>query len=344
MSELTRRGFVKAGIGTFAALAADGVLGVAEEKYFTDEVLRKRFAAIGFAAYDLARADDAAGRKPPAFPLKAVWAGAETDRGKALLRKVGDIPGFTVVDKYEAADAVVCTAEPARHAEIAIAALKAGKSVFVDPPVALTDADCAAVEEATAASKGIYFYGDRYAASTCYRPGIAAVRAGAIGEVREARVGDFGIPHHHVQTLFALESLGVAGEPTKVEKKLDAKGDGDLRLVWADGKTLTLSVTHNAVERKTYCSARVMGTKGAMTFNADDRSLQFDASGVLTRYWWGRDPERTAIAGSLPVPWRDLDTRQLAHFAVCVNNRAFLPYVSLADALSFRERFQMYFS
>ena len=90
--------------------------------------------------------------------------------------------------------------------------------------------------------------------------------------------------------------------------------------------------TPDAVRRKAYCIARILGSKGKMVFNADDRSMQFDSSDVLVRYWWGRDPERTAFAGSLPVPRRDLDLRTLAHFAACVHERALQPYVTLAAA------------
>lgn len=336
MNELTRRSFVQGGLGAFAVLAADGVI-AAEDGFKTGKrtpvrlsELNRRYSSIGLDAYAIAREDDAAGRLPPAFPLNVFWVGAETDRGKSLLAKVGDIPGFKVIRERDAADAVICTTDPARHAEIAIAALKEGKSVYLDPPAGLDAAERAAVERAAAESKGLCYYADRYAVSTCYRPGLEAIRAGAIGEVREAWVGDCGLPQTYVQLFYARTALGVTGDPADVKRTRNEKGEETLRAVWADGKALTLVRTADALQRKAYCIARVFGSKGKMVFNADDRSLQFDPSDVLVRYWWGRDPERTAFAGSLPVPRRDLDLRTLAHFAACVHERSLAPYVTLA--------------
>lgn len=339
MNVVTRRSFVQGGLGAFAVLAADGAFGAEKRTPYGLSELERRYSSIGFDAYAIARADDAAGRLPPAFPLNAFWEGAETDRGKSLLNKIGDIPGFKVVQGRDAADAVICTADPTRHAEIAIAALREGKPVYLDPPIGLDAAERAAVERAAAESKGLCYCADRYAASTCYRPGLEAIRAGAIGEVREAWVGDCGLPQTYVQLFYARAALGVTGDPADVKRTRNEKGEETLRAVWADGKALTLVRTADAVRRKVYCIARVFGSKGKMMFNADDRSMQFDSSDVLVRYWWGRDPERTAFAGSLPVPRRDLDLRTLAHFAACVHERALQPYVTLA-ALSEMCRWQ----
>lgn len=312
----------------------------------------------GIEAFAFAASCDAAGIKPPSYPLNAVLVGADTPRGEALLKWSKQVPGFKVSATLAssadvsaalsdaAVDAIVCATPPARHAEIACAALKAGKSVFVDPPVGLTDAECAAVEAAAAASKGIYFYGDKFAASVCLKAGVEAVRGGAIGEVREARSWDHG-EHYGVFHELARKSLGV-DEPVKVAKLLDADGCGLTRLDYAGGKSMTMERPSKATLNcglyfldMPFASV-VYGTTGSMVFAPNDRALLFDRNGALAKYWEGRDPESVAFAGSLEVPLRNLDIRQLAHFAACVKDREIRPYATLADALAVRRRYAAY--
>jgi len=324
-----------------------------------DEMTRRRFLVTGIEAFAFAASCDAAGIKPPSYPLKAVLFGADTARGKELLKWAKEVPGFAMMSALDSAadlapvlsdatvQAIVCATPPERHAEIACAALKAGKSVFVDPPVGLSDAECAAVETAAAASKGVYFYGDKFAASTCYKPGIEAVLNGAIGEVREAKSWDHG-EHYGVFHEFARKALGIDGEPTKVARFLDADGCGLTRLDYPGGKSLTLErpsrLTRNCglYLLDMPCASVVYGTTGSMVFATNDRALLFDRNGVLAKYWEGRDPESVAFAGSLEVPLRNLDIRQLAHFAACVNDRELRPYATLEDALAVRRRYAAY--
>ena len=323
-----------------------------------DQMTRRRFMVTGIEAFAFAASCDAAGIKPPSYPLNAVLAGADTPRGEALLKWSKSVPGFKVSATLAssadispamsdaAVDAVVCATPPARHAEIACAALNAGKSVFVDPPVGLTDAECAAVEAAAAASKGVYFYGDKFAASTCMEPGVKAVLDGAIGEALEARSWDHG-EHYCVFHEFARRALGV-DRPVKVSRFLDVDGCGLTRLEYPGGKSLTLERPSRATRGcglyfldMPFASV-VCGTTGSMVFAPNDRSLLFDRNGVLAKYWEGRDPEHVAFAGSLEVPLRNLDIRQLAHFAACVNDREIRPYATLADALAVRRRYAEY--
>lgn len=324
-----------------------------------NEMTRRRFLVTGIEAFAFAASCDAAGIKPPSCPLKAVLVGADTARGKELLKWAKEVPGFTMASALDSTadlssvladltvNALICATPPGRHAGIACAALKADKSVFVDPPVGLTDAECAAVETAAVQSKGVYFYGEKLAASTCYKPGIEAVLGGAIGEVREAKSWDHG-EHYCVFHEFARKALGVDGEPAKVSRFLDADGCGLTRLEYPGGKSLTLERPSRATRDcglyfldMPYASV-VYGTTGSMVFAPGDRALLFDRKGVLAKYWEGRDPESVAFAGSLEVPLRNLDIRQLAHFAACVNDREIRPYATLADALAVRRRYAAY--
>ncbi len=324
-----------------------------------DELTRRRFLAVGVEAFAIAATDDALGRKPPAYPLNVAWVGAETARGVELMAKVPMIPGFSVSSKLDSAadvssalsdstvDAIVCTAPPERHAALAVAALKAGKSVYIEPPAFLSEGEAAAVESAAKGAKGIFFHGDRFAASTCYGPGIKAALDGAIGEVREARSWDSG-DHFHVFDEFARKALGVDGEPEKRVSMLDSSGRGIVRMAFQGGRTFTIERTSPVASSLPYIdmpfASAVYGTKGAIVFAPNDRSLQFDAKGVLVDYWEGRDQDNVAFAGSLEVPLRNLDVRTLAHFAACVDDREIAPYSTLGDALAVFRRYRRYFA
>ena len=133
-----------------------------------------------------------------------------------------------------------------------------------------------------------------------------------------------------------------------IETMRDADGCGLTRLDYAGGKSMTMERPSKATLNcglylldMPFASV-VYGTTGSMVFAPNDRALLFDRNGALAKYWEGRDPESVAFAGSLEVPLRNLDIRQLAHFAACVKDREIRPYATLADALAVRRRYAAY--
>ncbi|HTU70972.1 MAG TPA: Gfo/Idh/MocA family oxidoreductase [Candidatus Baltobacteraceae bacterium] len=84
-------------------------------------------------------------------------------------------------------DAVVVAAPPAVHAELALAAIAAGKHVFVEKPLAMSVDDAAMVVRAARAREMTLFVGH----VLLYHPGVqrmlGLIREGAIGEVRHLR-------------------------------------------------------------------------------------------------------------------------------------------------------------
>ena len=147
---------------------------------------------------------------------------------------------------------------------------------------------------------------------------------------------------------FARKALGVDCDPEKCVKLLDSSGRGLIRMEFPGGRVFTIERTSAAAATLPYIdmpfASAVYGTKGAIVFAPNNRSLQFDAKGVLVDYWEGRDQENVAFAGSLEVPLRNLDVRSLAHFAACVNDREMKPYSTLDDALAVFRRYRRYFA
>jgi predicted dehydrogenase len=84
----------------------------------------------------------------------------------------------------------VCTPTPT-HARIAIAALRAGKSVLLEKPIALTLADADAIRTEAAQSAGVLMVAHVVRFFDGYRAIREAVEAGHIGTVLSARAGRY---------------------------------------------------------------------------------------------------------------------------------------------------------
>ena len=127
-------------------------------------VLRKLAAATVVAVAD--PDPDARSRAARLAPGAAQHAGAEE-----LLAR-------------EEVDAVVVTAPPARHAVIACAAAAAGKHVYVEKPLATTEADGVRTVEAVTGAGVIGVIGFNRRSHPVYVRARELVRSGAIGSVR----------------------------------------------------------------------------------------------------------------------------------------------------------------
>jgi UDP-2-acetamido-3-amino-2,3-dideoxy-glucuronate N-acetyltransferase len=84
-------------------------------------------------------------------------------------------------------DAVAIAAPPMVHAELALAALDAGKHVFVEKPLAMTVDDATMVVRSARARRATLFVGHVLLYHPAVQRMLELIREGAIGEVRHVR-------------------------------------------------------------------------------------------------------------------------------------------------------------
>ena len=111
------------------------------------------------------------------------------DRDPKVLERVRQShPGAFVTDDYEALlarpiDAVVISSSAVTHAPLGLAALRSGRDVFVEKPMALTDADATAMVREAEAGKRILMVGHLL----LYHPAVELLKrlseSGDLGEV-----------------------------------------------------------------------------------------------------------------------------------------------------------------
>jgi predicted dehydrogenase len=176
-------------------------------------------------------------------------------------------------------DAVIVAAPAPLHAEIACAALRAGKHVFVEKPLALCREDALAILRAGQEAQRHVFVGH----VVLYHPGVRAlldqVRAGTIGEVRHVRSRrlSFGTirPHENVWWSFAphdvalvLEILGEMPEAARgslwsfVRPQIADFAYADL--AFSGGRSAHIEVSWLDPDKAVRLD--VFGSKGTLTF------------------------------------------------------------------------------
>lgn len=87
-----------------------------------------------------------------------------------------------VIDRKDI-EAVVIATPPHLHAEMAVAALQAGKHVYCEKPVAITPATVAAVVKAVKASGKVFVSGQQLRSYKRLGAAVAKIRSGALGDV-----------------------------------------------------------------------------------------------------------------------------------------------------------------
>jgi predicted dehydrogenase len=80
-------------------------------------------------------------------------------------------------------DAVFIATPPDLHAEMAVAALRAGKNVYCEKPVGITPAQVRAVVEAANASRKVFVPGQQLRSIKEYKEAVSKIRDGIIGEI-----------------------------------------------------------------------------------------------------------------------------------------------------------------
>ena len=115
-------------------------------------------------------------------------------------------------------DAVAVALPPEHHAAAAEAAIRAGKHVWIDKPLALTAADCSRIVEASRSARGIVVTGFHMRWHRLIREAREAVRSGKLGRIESIRSvwnsprDDEGLPawrHRRTSGGGALFEIGV---------------------------------------------------------------------------------------------------------------------------------------
>ena len=227
-------------------------------------------------------------------------------RGQGVVEKaVGQRPdGLERVDQVMDrgdVDAVVVALPCDRHAEVGLAAIRAGKHLYAEKPLALTVAECDRLIEASSKSSTVAVHvGYQRRSNPRYREGVERVLRGEIGSLiegtaawvssngpmnghgdwlaRRARSGDWMVEQAvHVWDVFHW----LAGGPpirahgqgrrdlfTHLQPGRDVTDHYSVQLEWADG--FHVGFLHSWVapadDRFTGVSQQVMGTEGGLDF------------------------------------------------------------------------------
>jgi predicted dehydrogenase len=120
--------------------------------------------------------------------------------GKALVEKLyrdaqRTMPAISVHREYHEllgrgdVDAVVISLPDHWHAELAIAAAKAGKDIYLQKPFTMTHAEGVLLREAVATSGRIFQVGSQQRSTVQFRRACELVRSGRVGRLRRVEIG-----------------------------------------------------------------------------------------------------------------------------------------------------------
>nr|ADI22599.1 predicted dehydrogenases and related proteins [uncultured verrucomicrobium HF0500_16O23] len=113
--------------------------------------------------------------------------------------------------KQKDIDAVVCSTPDHTHAVIGVAALKSGRHLYCEKPLAHTVSEVRAMTVAAAKHKRVTQMGTQIHAGSNYRRVVELVRSGAIGDVKEV----------HVWSGAAYGNIGLSAPDAPIAKGFD---------------------------------------------------------------------------------------------------------------------------
>ena len=246
-----------------------------------------RIALVGYGAWGQhhARALDEA----PSAELAAIVAHGEVSAAAAAAGRP-HVPvhrDLAPVLSDPGIEAVVIAAPNALHAPLALAALKAGKHVLLEKPMALTLADCDALVAAAKAAGRVLTIGHEMRVSSQWGRVKELIGEGAIGAPRHAGITLFRFPYRTGSGRWRYEAGSVGswileepvhyfdlllwyGEAWGPPVTLRALADGDPRmpnalavtLRFAGGQFATLNTVVGGFEH--HVALQVMGEAGAI--------------------------------------------------------------------------------
>ena len=152
-----------------------------------------RFGLIGYGAWGRHHAQAIA--QAPSAELAAIAASSDEAAARA------DWPGAAVTHDWRALlrddsiEAVAIATPNAMHAEMALAALQAGRHVLLEKPMALTLAECDRLIEAAQSAGRVLTVGHELRLSTQWGRLRSLIEEGAIGTLRHTTVSLFRFPY-----------------------------------------------------------------------------------------------------------------------------------------------------
>ena len=213
-SGVSRRQFVAAGIGTASAvLLASGRARAEEAKEAQPEVkvdIRAGMIGIGGRGAGVLRAV----AKSPGVKVTALCDISQEalDRGAKICER--DQPklfkDYRAMLDYPELDAVFVETPCHLHFEMVSAALKAGKHVYGEKPMAIRLADLDALVRIVDDSKRVYQVGTQLPYGAPWKPSIELIRSGELGKpvfIRAHRHNAGDLPHH-IPWFFKRETSG----------------------------------------------------------------------------------------------------------------------------------------
>jgi len=168
---VNRRSFLLASAVTAATAQADGdtagtgMIGVGNRGSYLIEAAMAQPRARILALCDI---------KPDRLDKAATAAARDNPATYSDWRKILDRKDI---------DTVFIATPPDLHAEMAVAALRAGKNVYCEKPVGITPTQVRAVLEAAKASRKIFVPGQQLRSIKEYREAVSKIRDGIIGDV-----------------------------------------------------------------------------------------------------------------------------------------------------------------
>ena len=266
--------------------------------------------------------------------LGALSAVVETDDAQrreiaAAYPAVGVTGDFAACLRESGCDAVVIATPAPTHFELAMAALKAGKDVLVEKPMALCAKEAEALAAAADASGLLLMVGHLLLYKPAVRVLADAVRSGAVGalrmiEMRRLKLGKVR-SGESVLWSFAPHDLAVllhlAGcTPERVEAvgarflQSEIEDDVHVHLTFPQGirAHLHLSWLWPEDERKTI----IVGATGMLTYDEHENRVRLHRKGVR------RDLTVEDMGCvDLPVPEGDALEAEARHFLTCIEKR-----------------------
>ena len=252
-------------------------------------------------------------------------ADADPARAAAIATEAGT-EALTPIAAIAAADAVIIAAPTRFHHDLAMAALVAGKHVFIEKPIAATLPEADALITAAATARRVLQVGHIERFSAAFRAVVEAPAGGRALSWDAIRVAPFRPRSLDVSVVLDLMIhdidlvLTLAGEDPDAVEAVGAAVASDrpdfavarLRFPGGRAAVITASRVSLAMERR----LRVLGTEGEMSVNFLDRSLA-----VLRR--GGADPVATMPGSGIDrATWTDhdsLEAEQAAFVAACLD-------------------------
>jgi len=231
-------------------------------------------------------------------------------------------------------DGIVMALPAQYHAQYAIEAVKNGKDVLVEKPIALEVADAEAEVEAARENGRVFMVGHILRFHPAFEKLLDMVKSGDIGDIRYVhshRVG-FGKFHDQFDALWDLaphdlsmilaitgeEPCSVRGEGTAIIDKISDFAHVHLEFPSGIRGHLFASRLNSYRERR----LSVTGTKGMLVFDDAepwDRKLTLYRHEVWREddHWSFKsvDPEYVPVEEGMPL------TRELEHFLHCIETR-----------------------